>query len=169
MKDARCGAAMAASGFGARPAVVRPDAGQPCEVAACARGQARYLRWRFPPSLRELRAMPSVLLAGSVLTAPKSRLDPKPHQWFNLRAEGGDERVWRAITYDEDELNPAIGLLTRGDSVAIVGRLDVHAAEDSLGRKRIAFVVIVKQILILRRRSPAAVRASNFLEPPAAG
>jgi hypothetical protein len=86
-----------------------------------------------------------------------------------LRSEGDDERVWRAITYDEDELGPAISLLAVGDACAIVGKLDVHAATDALGRKRIAFCVTVKQILILRRRSLAAVRASNFLEPPAAG
>jgi hypothetical protein len=113
--------------------------------------------------------MPSVLLAGSVLTAPKSRLDPKPHTWFNLRCEDENDRTWRAVVFDEEELGGAVSLLAVGDACAIVGKLDVHAAEDSLGRKRIAFCVTVKQILILRRRSPAAVRASNFLEPPAAG
>src|SRR5262245_21398170 len=113
--------------------------------------------------------MPFLLLAGSVQTAPKSCLSPKPHAWFNRRSEGDNERTWRCTVFDEEELGPAVSLLAVGDACAIVGKLDVHVATDSLGRKRIAFCVTVKQLLLLRRRSPAAVRASNFLEPPAAG
>jgi hypothetical protein len=112
--------------------------------------------------------MPFLLLAGSVLTPPRSCLSPKPHSWFNLRSEGDNERTWRCVVFDEDELGPAVSLLAVGDACAIVGKLDVHAATDSLGRKRIAFCVTVKQLLLLRRRSPAAIRASSFLEPPAA-
>src|SRR5262245_18580241 len=111
--------------------------------------------------------MPSILLAASVTTAPKSRLDPIPHTYFNLRCEG-DERIWRGVFFDEDEIN-AVGLLAVGDSLSVVGLLNIHPATDSLGRRRLAFEVIGRQLLLLRRRSPAAVRASNFLDPPAAG
>jgi hypothetical protein len=119
--------------------------------------------------LLEAALMPSILLAGSIASCPKSSLSPKPHTWFNIRSEGENDRIWRAVVFDEEELGPAVSLLAVGDACAIVGKLDVHVATDSLGRKRIAFCVTVKQLLLLRRRSPAAVRASNFLEPPAAG
>jgi hypothetical protein len=83
----------------------------------------------------------AVLLAGCVVPRPKSCLNPKPHSWFNLRSEG-DERIWRVTAYDEDEIGgldtPAVG-----DALSVVGALDIHAAEDSQGRRRIAYCVQV--------------------------
>jgi hypothetical protein len=113
--------------------------------------------------------MPFLLLAGSVLTAPRSCLSPKPHSWFNLRSEGDNERVWRCVVFDEDEFGPAASLLAVGDACAIVGKLDVRVAADSLGRERIAFCVTVKQLLVLRRRSAMKARSTDFFEPPSAG
>jgi hypothetical protein len=56
--------------------------------------------------------MPAVLLAGCVVSVPKSCLNPKPHAWFNLRSEG-DERVWRVTVFDEDEVGDLDRLVTR--------------------------------------------------------
>jgi len=108
----------------------------------------------------------SVLLAGAVSSRPKSCLNPKPHTWFNLAEEGG--RVWRIIFFDEDEIN-AVSLLAAGDPLAVSGTLHIHPATDSQGRRRLAFEVVGKQILILRSRSAAKARATSFFAPPAAG
>jgi hypothetical protein len=91
-----------------------------------------------------------------------SRLDPKPHTWFNLRAEG-DERIWRVIIYHEDEI-PGTDRLALGDILAVAGVLNLHPATDSLGRRRLAFEIIGRQLLLLRLRSSERARAA-FLEP----
>lgn len=111
--------------------------------------------------------MPAVLLAGSVASVPKSCLNPKPHAWFNLRSEG-DERVWRVVIYDEAEIN-AVRLLAVGDALSVAGQLNIHQATDSQGRRRLAFEVVGRQLLVLRRRSAAKARATSFFEPPTAG
>ena len=109
--------------------------------------------------------MPSVLLAGSVVSRPQPRLDPKPHTWFNLRSEG-DERIWRVIIYHEDEV-PGVDRLALGDVLAVAGVLNLHPAMDSQGRRRLSFEVIGRQILLLRIRSSERARAA-FFEPAVA-
>jgi hypothetical protein len=55
------------------------------------------------------------------------------------------------------------------NAVALTGNLDVHPEEDRLGRRRIAYCVVAKQLLLLRARSAAKARATSFFEPPTAG
>jgi hypothetical protein len=105
--------------------------------------------------------MPSVLLAGSVVSRPQPRLDPKPHTWFNLRSEG-DERIWRVTIYHEDEV-PGIDRLAAGDVLSVVGLLNIHPVMDK-GKKRLAYEVIGRQLLLLRLRSSERARAMAFAE-----
>jgi hypothetical protein len=100
---------------------------------------------------------PWVSSAGCVLSRPKFCLNRKPHAWFNLR----DERIWRVTAYAEDEIG-GLDTLAVGDALSVVGALDVHAAEESQGRKRIAYCVTARQLLLLRSRSPAKASASSF-------
>jgi hypothetical protein len=51
--------------------------------------------------------------------------------------------------------------------VSIVGPLDIRTATDSRGRKRLVLGVVGRQLLFLRRRSPA--KAAAFYEQPASG
>jgi hypothetical protein len=111
--------------------------------------------------------MPAILLAGSVLSLPRSCLNPKPHAWFNLRSEG-DERIWRVTVYDEDEVG-GVDTLAVGDVLSVVGLLNIHPVTDSQGRKRLAYEVIGRQLLLLRLRSSERARAMGFYEPPKAG
>jgi hypothetical protein len=111
--------------------------------------------------------MPLCLIAGVVASSPRSRLDPKPHVWFNIRSEG-DERIWRVTILDEDEVGGA-ETLRPGDALSVVGALDVHAAQDARGYKRIAYCLVAKQLLLLRNRSPVKAAASSFFEEPMAG
>jgi hypothetical protein len=106
--------------------------------------------------------MPSILLAGSIASKPQSKLDPRPHTSFNLRSEG-DERIWRVIIYHEDEV-PGVDRLALGDVLAVAGVLNLHPATDSQGRRRLAFEVVGRQILLLRIRSSERARAT-FFEP----
>jgi hypothetical protein len=80
--------------------------------------------------------MPAILLAGSVVSVPKSCLNPKPHAWFNLRS-GDDARIWRETIFHEDEV-PGLDRLTVGDVLSVVGLLNIHPVTDSQGRKRLA-------------------------------
>ena len=100
--------------------------------------------------------MPSVLLAGSVVSAPRACLNPKPHVAFHLRVEG-DERVWRVIVFDEDEV-PGVDRLAVGDVLSVVGLLNIHPVMDK-GTKRLAYEVIGRQLLLLRLHSSERARA----------
>jgi hypothetical protein len=84
-----------------------------------------------------------------------------------VRAES-DGQVWKILAYHEDEIG-GLDTLAIGDACAIVGSLDVHAAEDRLGRRRIAYCVTAKQLLLLRARSAVKAAATSFFEPPMAG
>jgi hypothetical protein len=111
--------------------------------------------------------MPVILLAGVVCSVPKASIsDSRPHMTFRLPAES-DGQVWKITAFDEDQIG--VETLAIGDACAIVGSLDVHAAEDSLGRRRIAFCVTARQLLLLRSRSAVKAAATSFLEPPTAG
>jgi hypothetical protein len=75
----------------------------------------------------------------------------------------------QATIFHEDEI-AGLNTLVVGDAIAVTGSLDVHAAEDRLGRKRIAFCIIAKQLLTLRGRSTVKAAATRFLdEPPQSG
>jgi hypothetical protein len=106
--------------------------------------------------------MPSILLAGSIASRPKSSLSPRPHSWFNLRSEG-DERIWRVVIYHEDEV-PGVDRLAIGDVLSVAGVLDIHPVLDSQGRKRLAYEVIGQQIMLLRLRSSEKARAMGLAE-----
>jgi hypothetical protein len=110
--------------------------------------------------------MPSILLAGSIASRPISHRDPKPHTSFALRGEG-DSRIWKVIIYHEDEV-PGVDPLAQGDVLAVAGVLNLHPATDSLGRRRLAFEVVGRQLLLLRIRSSERAKAASFYESPMA-
>jgi hypothetical protein len=110
--------------------------------------------------------MPAILLAGCVVSVPKSCRSPKPHAWFNLRSEG-DERIWRVTVYDEDEVG-GVGTLAVGDALSVAGVLNIHPAMDGQGRRRLAYEVTGKQLLLLRIRSSERARAMGLAELGAA-
>jgi hypothetical protein len=116
-------------------------------------------------SLSLRKPMANILVAG-IASQPKSKLDPRPHVYFNLAEEGG--RTWRIVFFDEDEI-VAVGLLAAGDALAVSGTLNLHATVDSQGRRRLAFEVVGKQVLILRSRSKAAARNTAFFFAAANG
>jgi hypothetical protein len=64
---------------------------------------------------------------------------------------------------------PGVDRLAIGDVLAVAGVLNLHPATDSLDRRRLAFEVVGRQLLLLRLRSSEKVRATNFYEPPVAG
>jgi hypothetical protein len=109
------------------------------------------------------------LIAGLVASLPKASLPTsgRPHTAFLLKAES-DGQLWKILVFHEDEIG-VVDTLAIGDACAIVGRLEVHVAEDSLGRRRVAFCAIAKQVMALRLRSPMKARASSFAAPPMAG
>jgi hypothetical protein len=115
-------------------------------------------------SLSLRKPMANILVAG--IASQPSKLDPRPHVYFNLAEEGG--RTWRIVFFDEDEI-VAVGLLAAGDALAVSGTLNLHAATDRQGRRRLAFEVVGKQILILRSRSMVAARNTAFFSPPQTG
>src|SRR5262249_2686115 len=79
-------------------------------------------------------------------------LNPKPHVAFHVRCEDDKERTWRIVVYDQDQV-PGIDTLMIGDVLSVVGTLSIYSAKDRLGRQRLAFEVVGKQALLLRRRS----------------
>jgi hypothetical protein len=113
--------------------------------------------------------MAVVLVAGLICSLPRPSIpaNGRPHTAFHLKAES-DGQIWKVFVFHEDEV-PLIDALAVGDACSIVGQLDVHVAEDSLGRRRIAYCVVAKQLLLLRARSAAKARATSFFEPPTAG
>lgn len=99
--------------------------------------------------------MPSVLLAGTLVSVPKN-LNPcngRPHVTFLLRPDGADQQIWKITAKDENELG--CERLSFGDAVAIVGTLQIGVECDRAGRRRISFCAEAKQILFLRGRSVA--------------
>jgi hypothetical protein len=98
--------------------------------------------------------MPSILLAGSVASCPKSSLNPRPHTSFNIRCE---ERTWRVVIYHEDEV-PGLDRLAIGDVLSVAGLLNIHPVSDR-GKRRLAYEIIGRQILLLRLRSSERARA----------
>jgi hypothetical protein len=128
-----------------------------------------YVRERFLPRFRARKSMATVLVAGLVCSLPKAAIpaNGRLHTAFHLKAES-DGQIWKITVFHEDEIG-VVDTLAIGDACSIVGRLDVHVAEDSLGRKRIAFCAVAKQLMLLRARSAAKARASSFFEPPTAG
>jgi hypothetical protein len=113
--------------------------------------------------------MAVVLIAGLVVSLPKAAIpaNGRPHTAFLLKAES-DDRIWKIIVFHDDEIG-IVDTLAIGDACSIVGRLDVHVAEDSLGRRRVAFCAVAKQVMALRGRSSEKARASRFVQPPMAG
>jgi hypothetical protein len=103
------------------------------------------------------------MLAGSITSCPKSSISPKPHTYFNLRCE---ERIWRVVILHEDEV-PGLDRLAIGDVLSVVGLLNIHPVTDSQGRKRLAYEVIGRQILLLRLRSSERARAMGLAEASA--
>jgi hypothetical protein len=64
--------------------------------------------------------MASVLLAGCIVSAPKSCRDPKPHTWFYLK---DGEQVWRVTVRHEDEL-AITDTLVLGDALSVAWILE---------------------------------------------
>jgi hypothetical protein len=54
----------------------------------------------------------------------------------------------------------------RAEKSALTAVRKRHGAEDNLGRRRNAFCIVAKQLLLLRARSAAKAAASSFYEPP---
>jgi hypothetical protein len=113
--------------------------------------------------------MAVVLIAGLVASLPKASIpaNGRPHTAFLLKAES-DDRIWKIIVFHDDEIG-IVDTLAIGDACSIVVRLEVNVAEDSLGRRRVAFCAVAKQVVALRGRSSEKARVSRFLEPPKAG
>jgi hypothetical protein len=111
--------------------------------------------------------MAAVLIAGLVCSLPKTSLNGRPHTTFFVRAES-DGQIWKITVFHEDEIGVA-DTLAIGDAIALTGSLNVRPEKDRLGRKRIAFCAVAKQLMLLRARSAAKARASSFFEPPTAG
>jgi hypothetical protein len=106
--------------------------------------------------------MPSVLLAGTIVSTPKNLIpfNGRPHVTFLLRPEGADQQIWKVSCKDENELG--CERLSFGDSVAVVGTLDVGVECDRNGTRRVAYRVEAQQILFLRNRSITAATNAAF-------
>jgi Single-strand binding protein family len=122
-----------------------------------------------PPLLPSPQKMAVVLIAGLVCSLPRPSIpaNGRPHTAFHLKAES-DGQIWKVTVFHEDEI-AVVDALAVGDAVALTGNLDVHPEEDRLGRRRIAYCVVAKQLLLLRARSAAKARATSFFDPPTAG
>jgi hypothetical protein len=108
--------------------------------------------------------MAVVLIAGLVASLPKPSTNGRPHSTFFLRAES-DGQIWLVKIFHEDEIT-VVDNLAINDAVAFTGSLEVRAEEDRQGRKRIAFSVVAKQLLVLQRRSRMKAAAMIHNDQP---
>jgi S1-C subfamily serine protease len=94
--------------------------------------------------------MPQILLAGLVTAAPKVENFPtkgKPRTEVRIRTEDGRPAVFRVIGFDEQ--SDELALLAVGDSVAVVGQLELESQDNRL----VSVFIVARETMPLARRS----------------
>jgi hypothetical protein len=113
--------------------------------------------------------MPAILLAGIVTfvrSVPFPLDEERPHCVVEVRVP---ESVtpWRVLAFD-DQI-PEAEILTRGDHVAIQGKLQITARPGPNGQRIVSITVVASQVLPLRRRSVNRLPVAREQEQQAGG